>query len=81
MVDVARHFQPIEELYVIIDQMAAVKLNTLHLHLTDDQGWRFEVKRYPKLTEIGGWRLPPSAGGPAGDRVGGFYSQAQLKAL
>ncbi|WP_163071544.1 family 20 glycosylhydrolase, partial [Acinetobacter baumannii] len=58
-----------------------VKLNTLHLHLTDDQGWRFEVKRYPKLTEIGGWRLPTSAGGPAGDRVGGFYSQAQLKAL
>ena len=81
MVDVARHFQPIEELYTIVDQMAAVKLNTLHLHLTDDQGWRFEVKRYPRLTQVGAWRLPPSAGGPVGNPVGGFYSQAQLKAL
>jgi hexosaminidase len=82
MIDVARHFQPIDELYKIVDQMVAVKLNVLHLHLTDDQGWRFEVKRYPKLTEIGAWRTPPSTGGPAPQaKVGGFYTQAQLKAL
>lgn len=81
LMDVARHFQPIEEVYKVVDQMASVKLNTLHLHLTDDQGWRFEVKRYPKLTEIGGWRTPPSSGGPAGSKHGGFYTQEQLKAL
>ena len=81
MLDVARHYQPIEAIYTVVDQMASVKLNTLHLHLTDDQGWRFEVKRYPKLTELGAWRAPPSAGGPPGPRVGGFYTQDQLKAL
>ncbi|WP_277968018.1 beta-N-acetylhexosaminidase [Sphingomonas echinoides] len=82
MVDVARHFQPLPALYQIVEQMAAVKLNTLHLHLTDDQGWRFEVKRYPKLTEIGAYRTPPSTGGAAPTtRVGGFYTQTQLRAL
>ena len=81
LMDVARHFQPIEEVYKVVDQMASVKLNTLHLHLTDDQGWRFEVKRYPKLTQVGGWRMPPSSGGPVGPKHGGFYTQEQLKAL
>ncbi|SFF72857.1 hexosaminidase [Novosphingobium sp. CF614] len=81
MVDVARHFQPIETLYPVVDAMAAQKLNVLHLHLTDDQGWRVEIKRYPKLTEVGGWRVPPSAGGAPADKVGGFYTQEQLKAL
>ncbi|WP_294392252.1 family 20 glycosylhydrolase [uncultured Sphingomonas sp.] len=82
MVDTARHFQPLPSLYLIVDQMAAVKLNTLHLHLTDDQGWRFEVKRYPKLTEVGAWRIAPSTGGPApAERVGGFYTQAELRDL
>lgn len=81
MLDVARHFQPIDQLYLIVDQMAAVKLNTLHLHLTDDQGWRFEVKRFPRLTELGAWRVPPSTGGEPGAKVGGFYTQAQLRAL
>ncbi|RJG56205.1 beta-hexosaminidase [Sphingobium terrigena] len=81
MMDVARHFQPVETLYPIIDAMAAQKLNTLHLHLTDDQGWRVEIKRYPKLTEIGGWRTPPSSGGAPGAKVGGFYTQDELKAL
>lgn len=81
MIDVARHFQPVETLYPIIDSMAAQKLNTLHLHLTDDQGWRVEIKRYPKLTEIGGWRTPPSSGSTPGEKVGGFYTQEQLKAL
>ncbi|CCW19256.1 Beta-hexosaminidase [Sphingobium indicum BiD32] len=81
MMDVARHFQPIETLYPIVDAMVAQKLNVLHLHLTDDQGWRVEIKRYPRLTEIGGWRTPPSSGGEPGPKVGGFYTQAQLKAL
>ncbi len=81
MVDTARHFQPLPSLYVIVDQMASVKLNTLHLHLTDDQGWRFEVKAYPKLTTVGGWRTPPSSGGTPGPRVGGFYTQADLRKL
>ncbi|KRC82471.1 beta-N-acetylhexosaminidase [Sphingomonas sp. Root241] len=81
MLDPVRHFQPIESIYAVVDQMTSVKLNTLHLHLTDDQGWRFEVKRYPKLTEIGGWRTPPSTGNAPGPKVGGFYTQEQLKAL
>ena len=82
MADVARHFQPIEGLKKSVDQMAALKLNMLHLHLTDDQGWRVEIKRYPELTRIGAWRTEPSAGGslpPKG--YGGFYTQAELKGL
>ena len=81
MVDVARHFQPLPALYAIIDQMAAVKLDMLHLHLTDDQGWRVEIKRFPKLTAAGAWRIPPSTGGTPDTLVGGFYTQAELKAL
>lgn len=82
MADVARHFQPIEALKKSIDQMAALKLNMLHLHLTDDQGWRVEIKRYPELTRIGAWRTEPSAGGGTPPkRYGGFYTQAELKDL
>ncbi len=81
MIDTARHFQPIESLYAVVDQMVDVKLNVLHLHLTDDQGWRFEVKRYPKLTEVGAWRNGSDSGHGEGPRVGGFYTQDQLKAL
>jgi hexosaminidase len=82
MLDTARHFLPMPEVRRIVDQMAAVKLNVLHLHLSDDQGWRFEVKRYPKLTEIGAWRRPPSTGGAAPHtKVGGFYTQEELRAL
>jgi hexosaminidase len=58
MLDTARHFMPISAIQTTIDQMAAHKLNTLHLHLTDDQGWRVEIKRYPDLTRIGAWRTP-----------------------
>lgn len=82
MLDVARHFQPISVLKTMVDQMAAVKLNTLHLHLTDDQGWRVEIRKYPKLTQVGGWRLPPWTGGPRpAEKVGGSYTQAELKEL
>ena len=81
MLDVARHFLPLSAIRTTIDQMAAHKLNTLHLHLTDDQGWRIEIKRYPDLARIGGYRTPPSAGGAPGAPVGGYYTQDELKAL
>ncbi|WP_333929264.1 beta-N-acetylhexosaminidase [Sphingomonas sp. LR55] len=81
MIDPARHFVSMPTLYAMVDQLAAQKMNVLHLHLTDDQGWRVEIKRYPDLTRIGAWRTPPSAGGAPGEKVGGFYTQAELKAL
>ena len=82
MIDPARHFLPMPALRAIVDQMASVKLNTLHLHLTDDQGWRVEIRKYPKLTSVGGWRLPPWTGGAQPtEKVGGFYTQAELKDL
>ncbi|MBV7698942.1 beta-N-acetylhexosaminidase [Streptomyces sp. TRM70350] len=56
MLDVARHFMPKDGVLRYLDLMAAHKLNVLHFHLTDDQGWRLEIKRYPRLTEVGSWR-------------------------
>ncbi len=56
MLDVARHFQPVEFVLRWLDSMALHKLNVLHLHLTDDQGWRLPVPGYPRLTEVGAWR-------------------------
>lgn len=81
MLDPARHFLPAPDVKKIIDQMAQHKLNVLHLHLTDDQGWRIEIKRYPELTKIGAWRTPPSNGGPGSETkvYGGFYTQAELR--
>ncbi|MGO1068862.1 beta-N-acetylhexosaminidase [Lysobacter sp. CA199] len=73
-VDVARSFLSIEYLKQHIDRMALFKLNRLHLHLTDDQGWRIEIKRYPKLVEIGG-------ASAVKDGRAGYYTQAQLKDL
>ena len=58
MLDVARHFFTVDEVKSLIDRMALYKFNRLHLHLTDDQGWRIEIRRYPLLTEKGAWRLP-----------------------
>lgn len=81
MVDTARHFQSLESLRAIVDHMAEVKLNVLHIHLTDDQGWRFEVKRYPKLTQVGAWRKGTDSGQGEGPRTGGFYTQDELRAL
>lgn len=57
MLDVSRHFLTIDEVKKFIDYMAFYKMNTLHLHLTDDQGWRIEIKKYPLLTEKGAWRI------------------------
>lgn len=74
MVDVARHFFSITYLKKHIERMASFKLNKLHLHLSDDQGWRMEIKKYPKLTSVGG--STQAGGGP-----GGFYTQEELKDL
>lgn len=74
MLDVARSFLPIEYLKSHIDRMSLFKLNKLHLHLSDDQGWRVEIKQYPRLTEIGG--KSAVEGGRSG-----FYSQDELKDL
>ncbi|MDB5475641.1 MAG: Beta-N-acetylhexosaminidase [Phenylobacterium sp.] len=81
MIDSARHFQSPAEIERIIDAMAAHKLNVLHWHLTDDQGWRLQIKKYPRLTGVGAWRRPP-AGSPDGTaRYGGVYSQAEVRRI
>ena len=74
MLDVARHFISVEDVKFYIDQMASLKFNYLHLHLTDDQGWRIEIKSWPKLTEIGGST-------EVGGGKGGFYTQEEYKDL
>jgi hexosaminidase len=86
MLDVGRWYKPVEWLYTVVDLIAMHRMNVLHLHLTDDQGWRFEVKRYPRLTSVGAYRRESPLGhisDPAGDGVphGGFYTQAELRAL
>jgi hexosaminidase len=80
MLDSARHFQSVAEVETLLDQMAQHKLNVLHWHLTDDQGWRIEIKRYPELTRIGAWRTPPDAGHDGEPkRYGGFYTQNEIR--
>lgn len=84
MLDSARHFQSLDEIKRVLDAMAEQKLNTFHWHLTDDQGWRMEIKRYPKLTGIGSCRIPAGDGGrdPASGAPRpycGFYTQAQIR--
>ncbi len=82
MLDSARHFQSPAYVRKLIDWMAVNKLNTLHWHLVDDQGWRIEIKKYPKLTGVSGWRHPATAAGaPQLPRVGGFYSQDEIRAI
>jgi len=76
MLDSARHFQSPDEVKRLLDVMAQHKLNIFHWHLTDDQGWRLEIRRYPKLTQIGAWRQPPGEGAKP---YGGYYTQAQVK--
>jgi hexosaminidase len=85
LLDSARHFQSPEFVKHFIDEMSLHKLNVLHWHLTDDQGWRIEIRKYPKLTEIGAWRAPqPNETGlvdPATGKYGGFYTQAQIREI
>jgi hexosaminidase len=81
--DCARHFFSVEEVKKYIDIMATYKLNRLHWHLTDDQGWRVEIKKYPRLTQIGAFRngtvIKKDWGSNDGVRYGGYYTQKQLK--
>ena len=78
MIDSARHFQAPDEIKRMLEQMAQHKLNVLHWHLTDDQGWRIQITKYPKLTEVGAWRTPAALDGAAA-RYGGFYTQQEIR--
>ncbi|HEX9140493.1 MAG TPA: family 20 glycosylhydrolase [Steroidobacteraceae bacterium] len=89
MLDSARHFQSPAYIRQFIDWMALHKLNMLHWHLTDDQAWRLQIKRYPRLTDVGAWRVPAGAaaakdldlstGRPR--QYGGFYTQQEVRQL
>ncbi len=86
MLDVVRHFVPKADILRFIDLMAMHRLNVLHLHLTDDQGWRVEIKRYPRLTEVGAWRRESQVGASSdalgdGRPHGGFYTQDDLREI
>jgi len=74
--DVCRHFFPVEFVKKYLDLMALYKMNVFHWHLTEDQGWRIEIKKYPELTEVGAWRTEPD-----GSRYGGFYTQEDIKEI
>lgn len=90
LLDPSRYFIPKEEVLKIIDVMSMLKLNKLHLHLTDDNGWRVEIRKYPRLTEVGAWRVDrpdtpfparrnPQPGEPT--PVGGFYTQEDIREI
>ena len=89
MLDVSRHFFTKAEIKHFLDVMAAHKLNVFHWHLVDDQGWRIEIKRYPRLTEIGAWRDRIGFGLDAGasrnyradGRYGGFFTQDDVREI
>ena len=82
MLDSARHFQSPEFIRRLIDWMAVNKLNVLHWHLVDDQGWRLEIRKYPRLTDVSAWRVPAIApGAPPLPRVGGYYTQHQVREI
>ena len=87
LIDVARWYYPPDFIKKVIDLLALYKFNALHLHLTDDQGWRLEIKKYPLLTQIGAWRKETILGQHfdpyVGDGVphGGFYTQEQIRDL
>jgi len=90
MLDVGKHFMPKEFIFRFLDLIAMHKLNVFHWHLTEDQGWRIEIKRYPRLTEIGAWRSETMVGRPADDPLddvfdntqhGGFYTQDDIREI
>lgn len=88
MLDVSRHFMPVEFIKTVLDLLALHKMNVFHWHLTDDQGWRIEIQKYPRLTEIGAWRKNTLMGhGNDHPKVfddvphGGFYTQAEIREL
>jgi hexosaminidase len=84
--DVARHFFPVDFVKRYLDLMALYKMNRFHWHLTEDQGWRIEIKAYPRLTEVGAWRAETLRGHYGnrphtfdGQRYGGFYTQEEIR--
>ena len=79
MLDSARHYQSAQFVRSMIDWMAWHKLNVLHWHLTDDQGWRLEIRKYPRLTSVGAYRTPATVGSSAAGRYGGYYSQRDVR--
>jgi hexosaminidase len=86
MLDCSRHFMPKEFVERFIDLLAMHKMNSFHWHLTDDQGWRIEIKKYPKLTTVGAWRKETLVGHAAakpekfdGQPYGGFYTQDDIR--
>ncbi|HVW62970.1 MAG TPA: family 20 glycosylhydrolase, partial [Puia sp.] len=86
MLDVGRHFFPVEYVKKYIDYIALHKMNYFHWHLTEDQGWRIEIKKYPRLTEVGAWRSGTIIGhhpGTGNDSTphGGYYTQEQIKEI
>jgi len=90
MLDVSRHFFTVDEIKAYLDVMSSYKFNVFHWHLTDDNGWRIEIKSLPKLTEVGAWRVErhgtfgASITKPiAGEKTpyGGFYTQEQIKEI
>ncbi|MFF0274675.1 beta-N-acetylhexosaminidase [Streptomyces sp. NPDC094447] len=86
MLDVSRHFTPKDDVLRHLDLLAAHKLNVFHFHLTDDQGWRIEIKRHPRLTEVGSWRARSKWGhraSPLWDDTphGGFYTQDDIREI
>ncbi len=76
MLDVGRHYFPKEVVKRYIDLLSFYKFTELHWHLTDDQGWRIEIKKYPKLTEVGAWRTEAN-----GSKYGGFYKQEEIREI
>ncbi|KKD07113.1 beta-N-acetylhexosaminidase [Streptomyces sp. WM6386] len=86
MLDVSRHFMPKDGVLRYLDLMAAHKLNVFHFHLTDDQGWRIEIERYPRLTEVGSWRARTKFGHRASPLWeekphGGYYTQDDIREI
>ncbi|MFF7341189.1 beta-N-acetylhexosaminidase [Streptomyces sp. NPDC008163] len=86
MLDVARHFMPKDDVLRYLDLLAAHKLNVFHFHLSDDQGWRVEIKRYPRLTEAGAWRPRTKYGHRASELWdetphGGYYTQDDIREI
>lgn len=83
MLDIARHFQSVEFVKKFIDMIALHNINRFHWHLTEDQGWRIEIKKYPRLTEVGSMRSETVIGQNTGEYDGiphgGFYTQAEIK--
>ena len=85
MLDESRHFKGTEVVKELLDQMAQLKMNVFHWHLTDDQGWRIEIKKYPKLTSVGGYRKDTQTVKHGEERAGvshgGFYTQEEIREI